>query len=159
MGVLLHNENKLDEMSKILCHLMKFVPTLPKEGTLSLPNGSQLTFDATEFFPILIGGDQLTAARIRGTQALRVTEDKAVDRLQGLLPVVEDWHARMSLVDVSGVEGGGGGGGGGGKIMGLWNNFITQANPNFQSGIINCRNKAHGMCVTTEVASMGECDL
>ncbi len=42
----------------------------------------------------------LTAARVRGTQALRQTEDKAVDRLQGLIPVVEDWHTRMALVMV-----------------------------------------------------------
>lgn len=103
LGVLLHNENKLDEMSKILHHLMKFVPTLPKEGSATLPNGSKLEYDDTEFFKILFGGDQLTAARIRGTQALRVTQDKAVDRLQGLLPVAEDWHARMALVDVSKV--------------------------------------------------------
>ncbi len=102
MGVLLHNENKLDEMSKILDHLMKFVPTLPKEGEISLPDAaSKVTFDDTRFFKILLGGDQLTAARVRGTQALRVTQDKACDRLQGLIPVVEDWHSRMALVDVS----------------------------------------------------------
>ena len=101
MGVLLHNENKLDEMSKILDHLMKFVPTLPKEGEISLPDASKVTFDDTRFFKILLGGDQLTAARVRGTQALRVTQDKACDRLHGLIPVVEDWHSRMALVDVS----------------------------------------------------------
>lgn len=101
MGVLLHNENKLDEMSKILGHFMKFVPMLPKEGELSLPNGGKLSFDDTEFFKLLFGGDQLTAVRMRGTQALRVTQDRAVDRLQGLIPVAEDWHTRMALVDVS----------------------------------------------------------
>ena len=49
----------------------------------------------------MFGGDQLTVARIRGTQALRNTQDKASDHLQGLIPVVEDWHSRMPLVDVS----------------------------------------------------------
>ena len=34
--VLLHNENKLDEMSKILEHFMTFVPTFPKEGEITL---------------------------------------------------------------------------------------------------------------------------
>ena len=101
MGVLLHNENRLDEMSKILEHFMTFVPTLPKEGEITLHNYSKVAFDDTDFFKLLLGGDQLTAARIRGTQALRVTQDKAVDRLQGLIPVVEDWHSRMALVDVS----------------------------------------------------------
>ncbi len=75
MGVLLHNENKLDEMTKILDHLMKFVPTVQKEGEISLPDASKVTFDDTRFFKILLGGDQLTAARVRGTQALRVTQD------------------------------------------------------------------------------------
>lgn len=88
-------------MSKILEHFMQFVPTLPKEGELQLPNGGQLSFDDTGFFKILFGGDQLTAARIRGTQALRVTQDRAADRLEGLIPVAEDWHSRMALVDVS----------------------------------------------------------
>ena len=42
----------------------------------------------------------MTVARVRGTQALRQTEDTAVNRLQGLIPVIEDWHARMALVKV-----------------------------------------------------------
>ena len=66
-GVLLHNENKLDEMGKILEHLMTFVPTLPSEGELTLPNGSRIEFDNTSFSKILLGGDQLTVARVRGT--------------------------------------------------------------------------------------------
>ncbi len=58
-------------MSKILDHLMKFVPTWPKKGEISLPDASKVTFDDTRFFKILLGGDQLTAARVRGTQALK----------------------------------------------------------------------------------------
>ncbi len=101
LGVLLHNENKLDEMAKILARYMKLVPTVEVEGHLQLPNGSVLDFDDTRFFPILLGGDQLTIARVRGTQALRDTQDKRVDRFEGILPVVEDWHSRMTLMKVS----------------------------------------------------------
>ena len=50
MGVLLYNENKLDEMSKILEHFMQFVATVPKEGRVLLPNGSFLDYDDTRFF-------------------------------------------------------------------------------------------------------------
>ena len=99
--MLLHNENKLDEMSLILDHYMKLVPTLPLEGHVTHPRGGVLEFDDTRFFPILFGGDQLTVARVRGTQALRDTTDKRVDRLEGVAAVVEDWHARMALVKVS----------------------------------------------------------
>ena len=76
MGVLLHNENRLDEMSKILEHFMTFVPTLPKEGEITLHNGSKVTFDDTEFFKLLLGGDQLTAARIRGTWHFELPKTK-----------------------------------------------------------------------------------
>ena len=54
-------------MGKILEHLMTFVPTLPSEGELTLPNGSRIEFDNTSFSKILLGGDQLTVARVRGT--------------------------------------------------------------------------------------------
>ena len=97
---MLQNENKLDEMSIILERFMKFVPTLPKVGTLSLPHGDCVEYDNTKFAKILLGGDQLTVARVRGTQALRKTESKAVNRLEGIAPVTEDWHARMNLVKV-----------------------------------------------------------
>ena len=99
--MLLHNENKLDEMSLILDHYMKLVPSLPFEGYITHPRGGVLEFDDTRFFPILFGGDQLTVARVRGTQALRDTTDNCVDRLEGVAAVVEDWHARMALVRVS----------------------------------------------------------
>ena len=69
MGVLLYNKNKFDEMSKILEHFMQFVAIVPKEGRVLLPNGSFLDYDDTRFFRILVGGDQLTASRIWGTQA------------------------------------------------------------------------------------------
>ena len=47
-----------------------------------------------------MGGDQLTVARIHRTQCLRESEDKRVDRYEGLAPVVENWHARMTLLKV-----------------------------------------------------------
>jgi len=72
MGVLLRDENKLDEMNDILHHFMAYVPTLTREGELTLPNEKTITVDDTSFSKILFGGDQLTAARVRGTQALLV---------------------------------------------------------------------------------------
>ena len=100
LGVLLHNENKLDEMGKILDHYMSLVPTLSAEQEISLPNGGTITIDNTHFFATLFGGDQLTVARVRGTQALRDTHDSPTDRLQGVVPVIEDWHARMAVMKV-----------------------------------------------------------
>ena len=87
-------------MSKILAHYMELVPTRPSKGHFRLPNGSILEFDDTKFYSILFGGDQLTVARIRGSQALRDIQEKKVDRLEGIIPVIEDWHARMTLMKV-----------------------------------------------------------
>ena len=84
-------------MGKILAPYMKLVPTVEAEGHLQLPNGSVIAFDDTRFFSILFGGDQLTIARNRGTQVLRDTQERRCDRFEGVLPVVEDWHSRMTV--------------------------------------------------------------
>ena len=95
------NENKLDDMGKILTHYISLVPTVSADGQLLLPNGSIEDFDDSRFHSILFGGDQLTVARIRGVQALRDTQDKKVDRFEGLVPVIEDWHSRMTFMKVN----------------------------------------------------------
>ncbi len=101
LGVLLFNENKLDDMGKILTYYMSLVPAVTDSGQLLLPDGSVEHFDDSQFHSILFGGDQLTVARIRGVQALRDTQDRKVDRFEGLIPVIEDWHTRMTLLKVS----------------------------------------------------------
>ena len=50
--------------------------------------------DDTKFVPGLLAGDQLIVARVSGAQALRATENNAVDRLGGLIPVFSDWHCK-----------------------------------------------------------------
>ena len=104
LRVLLHNENKLDEMGYIMDRFMKLVPQQPDEAIAVLPNGDMLEFDNTQFSKILLGGDQLTVARARGTRAIRRTESTPANRLQGLIPVIEDWHVRMSLMKVMDVQ-------------------------------------------------------
>ena len=80
---------------------MTLVPSIEKEGHQVLSNGDILEYDGSWFFSVLIGGDQLTVARIRGVQGLRDTEAKCADRYEGLRPVVEDWHTRMPLMKVT----------------------------------------------------------
>ena len=79
---------------------MNLVPTMNAQQEISLPNGAVIEIDNTQFLPILFRGDQLTVDRMRGTQALRDMQDKPIDRFQGVIPVVEDWHARMALMKV-----------------------------------------------------------
>ena len=44
-----------------------------------------------------MGGDQLTVARAAGVQALRKGHEMALDCLEGLTQVVEDWHTYRRL--------------------------------------------------------------
>ena len=88
-------------MSKILEKFHELVPALNHEGHLTLPNGSVLDFDDTRFYKLFLREDQLTVARVRGAQALRASHDVPHDRLEGIIPVIEDWHPRMTLMRVS----------------------------------------------------------
>lgn len=85
------NENKYDEMCQILINLQKhYCPTVAST------DGSNL-----KRFQIMLHGDQLTMSRARGSVRLRETHSPE-ERINGFLPVITDWHARMILVMVSG---------------------------------------------------------
>lgn len=101
LGVNFHNENKLDEMCCIMESLQHYVPQKSGRSSLTLPNGETMTVDRTQFSPVLFGGDQLTAARARGARNLRLNHDDVIDRFKGIIPVVEDRHARVHLLEVS----------------------------------------------------------
>ena len=47
------------------------------------------------FHRILFGGNQLTAKRARGKVRIRKNSTNSADRLEGLLPVSEDWHTKV----------------------------------------------------------------
>lgn len=100
MGVQLHNENKLNEMTQILIGLNKYVPVYETETSIEV-DGKKYTQPATVLSPCLLFGDQLTSARVRGTVALRTFHKTSLDRLEGHIPVTSDWHARLCLVTVS----------------------------------------------------------
>ncbi len=48
----------------------------------------------------LFGGDLLTCERARGAKRHRQDAATMVERLDGLVPVSEDWHAKMCLFEV-----------------------------------------------------------
>ncbi|KAL5475266.1 hypothetical protein EMCRGX_G027343 [Ephydatia muelleri] len=69
LGVLLKNENVIDDMVHILDALHKYVPTTTSNKTVQICEESEairaLDIDIHHFRHILLGGDQLTVARIR----------------------------------------------------------------------------------------------
>ena len=79
----------------------KYVPTRAGTGTLMLPNDNSLDFYDTNFHEILLGDDQLTVARCCGAAAQRWNHNEPSDCLEGLIPVIVDWHARQTLLRVT----------------------------------------------------------
>jgi len=65
----------------------------------------QLCVTSMYVYIMIIGGDQLTAARIRSSKRIRSNSTRGKDRLDGVETVVEDWHARMCLLMVSVLNG------------------------------------------------------
>ena len=48
----------------------------------------------------LVGGDCLSVTRAHGARYIKRTSELAVHRLDGFLPVAEDWHAKLCLLEV-----------------------------------------------------------
>eukprot|EP00731_Ephydatia_muelleri_P005134 Em0002g1310a len=75
IGVFLKNENKLDDMSEILDELHKYVPMIRTTQVVEISGPGEttrpITIHTDHFNHILIGGDQLTVARVRGCQRVK----------------------------------------------------------------------------------------
>ncbi len=48
----------------------------------------------------IIGGDQMTASRTRGSKGAVNNSENGADGLEGLILVVEDWHSKRCLLEV-----------------------------------------------------------
>ena len=96
------NENKLDEMVAIMETLQHYIPRIRQSTHLNVPGSDEQETVHNDFFcSILFGGDQLTVARAIGAQRIRANSEDGTARLEGLIPVVEDWHAKVCLLGVS----------------------------------------------------------
>ena len=104
LGVLLRDENKLDEMADILDELHKYVPMVQSTESFEFAKPGEETeiihCHLNRFSHILLGGDQLTVARIQGCQRIRRNLEDGRARIEGLVSVIEDWHAKMCLMKV-----------------------------------------------------------
>ena len=93
------NENKTDEMVSILTHLHQYVPKRSEESAVYVESTGDTEVVLIEsLFPLLVGGDQLTSERIRGAQSVRKNSTTPTGRLQGIVPVSEDWHAKACML-------------------------------------------------------------
>lgn len=102
LGVLLKNENIIEDMVSIMETLQSYVPHVRKTTSVPVPgkDGEHEQAHHDFFHHILFGGDQLTKVRAEGAQSMRRNSPNEVDKLSGLVPVIEDWHAKQCLAGV-----------------------------------------------------------
>ena len=91
-------------MIKVLEKIHVYVPSKDVERIFTVPNekgpASVITVEDKKYSTLLVGGDQLTVARIRGAQMIRGNSETSEQRFDGLLPVCEDWHVKMCFLEV-----------------------------------------------------------
>lgn len=96
LGVLLKSETNYEDMTDILDHYQTYIPStkckrsIPKEGEVA----------DKHFLTTLVGGDYLSVVRARGAQMIRSTSELTEHTLDGILPVAEDWHAKVCFMEV-----------------------------------------------------------
>ena len=99
---MLKNENKQDEMICVLEKLMEYVPSVTTVDSVVDPDTEEtVNLESHKFHRVMCGGDQLTAECIRGCKRTKSNSNTDKERLQGLEPVVEDWHSKVTLLKVS----------------------------------------------------------
>ena len=63
---------------------------MPSQKTVLLGDGTTRKINNTQFFKILMGGDQLTVAHVKGRVVdLHTTHDSHLEHLSGIVPVIE----------------------------------------------------------------------
>eukprot|EP00731_Ephydatia_muelleri_P020729 Em0013g456a len=91
-------------MVDILDELHKYVPRTTTMQTIDVCTGgggtTAVDIHVNTFSHIPLGGDQLTVARIRGSQRVEFNAENGDERLEGFFPVIEDWHTKMCFMEV-----------------------------------------------------------
>ena len=88
----------------IMEELSTYVPVNTTEKDVNDPESGSIKLPQDNFHHILFGGDQLTAARARGSQRIRSNSERSADRLEGLIPVSEDWHTKVVFIQVCDIN-------------------------------------------------------
>jgi len=79
-----------------MLHLHKYVPSKTIDQTLTVGE-SEHTVRDEHLYPLLFG-DQLSVAWYRGSKSIRRCSTTPMKRLEGMFPVVEDWHTEVVVL-------------------------------------------------------------
>ena len=100
----LKDEKKLSDMVDILHERHKYVPMMRTTEFFDIagPSGCMGVeeINICHFHHILLGGDQFTVTRVCGSQSARKKMNNGRGCLEGLIPVIEDWHTKMCAMKV-----------------------------------------------------------
>ena len=62
------------------------------------PNDEVFSYKKINMWETLFGGDKLTVPHARGSIAVWRNHPDDKERLEGLVPTMEDWHSRMTFM-------------------------------------------------------------
>ncbi|XP_019861291.1 PREDICTED: uncharacterized protein LOC109589693 [Amphimedon queenslandica] len=99
LGIIPKNENKIKDMVEILDHFHQYVPQIEYQVDHCVNDESEVVHEA-KTHGIFFGGDQLSVARTRSALRIRHNSDTPSVRLEGFIPAIEDWHAKLTLFEV-----------------------------------------------------------
>lgn len=79
----------------------KYVPCFEKTEIQRVPGTCEIEeVSVPVMHHIMFGGDHITKVRAMSAIKQRVNTDTPVDRCEGIIPVIEDWHMKLTLFEV-----------------------------------------------------------
>lgn len=88
-------------MIDIMHHFTQYVPFIEEESTFNIDSTEEVSsIKQLLVHKILFGGDQLTAAVACSAKRNMANGDSGLSRLECYIPVVEDWHSQLTLLNV-----------------------------------------------------------
>ena len=88
-------------MVDILAHIHQYVPSVSFSEDREISTGETVQVHKASMHPILFGGDQMTASRSRSAIKAKANGESPLSRLEGIIPVMEDWHTKANFLGVS----------------------------------------------------------
>ena len=82
-------------------HLHQYVPTEVQHTTVEIGGHEPKEMQVDTMHKVVISGDQLTVKRMKGAKSIRDDSQHSAGHLEGFIPVVADWHAKVCLLEVT----------------------------------------------------------
>ncbi len=93
------NETRYQDVIEILEEYKQYNPF--QEVTLEEPPPDSDEVTDITYTPLLLGGDYLSVARVRGAKLIRGNSELEKHRLDSFVPCAEDWHCKLALLEVT----------------------------------------------------------